>query len=76
MKLLFLSDLHFRSDSPICRLDNFSKVQEDTIDQIYDIAEKNNAKIIIAGDIFHKAKPENAQYLETYLIRKMNCSLR
>ena len=71
MNLLFCSDLHTRSDTPICRLDDFLKVQEDTIDQIYDIAEENNANVIFAGDIFNKARPDDAQYLETLLIRKM-----
>ena len=71
MNLLFGSDFHTRSDVPICRLDDFLKVQEDTINQIYDIAEENSAKVIIAGDLFNKAKPDDAQYLETLLIKKM-----
>ncbi len=66
-KLLITSDWHIRSDTPICRTDNFQEIQIKTLKQISKIATNNNALILIAGDIFHKAKPEKAQELEILL---------
>lgn len=66
-KLLLCSDLHIRSDVPTCRIDDFIQMQEDTLRQISNIAYNNNAIIIIAGDILHRAKPINPQYIERLL---------
>lgn len=66
-KLLLVSDLHTRSDSPVCRTDNFSQIQVETLMMISDIANRNDATIIFAGDIFHRPKPLLPQYLETLL---------
>lgn len=67
-KILCTDDWHIRSTIPVCRNDDFLKVQKETLLQIYDIAEKHKAKVIIAGDIFNKARPEKAQELEIMLI--------
>lgn len=68
MKFLFCSDLHVRSDKPVCRTDDFLDIQERVLKQIRDEALKEDIKyIIIAGDIFHRARPKNSQYLEILL---------
>jgi len=67
MKLVFTSDWHIRSDQPICRSDNFWDIQEKTLKQINEIASKNNASIINAGDIFHRSNPKKSQELEILL---------
>lgn len=56
MKLLFTSDFHLRNDNPINRIDDFQEIQLTTLKQIASICKLNKAKLIIAGDIFHKAK--------------------
>lgn len=71
-KYILTADWHFRYDTPSFRNDDFFQVQTDTIDYIYKIAFERNAKVIIAGDIFDRAKPDNAQILERYLIQKLH----
>jgi len=66
-KLLLTSDWHIRYNNPICRIDNFFETQKKVLEQVSEIAKGNNAEIIIAGDIFNKAKPENSQELEILL---------
>lgn len=56
MKYIFTADWHIRSDKPICRSDNFLDVQEKTLIQIAELAKKENATILVAGDIFDKYK--------------------
>lgn len=65
--ILCTSDWHFRKDTPICRTDDFFETQIKTLKQIRDIALEHNAIIIHGGDIFHRARPRQAQILETYL---------
>lgn len=63
MKLVFSSDFHLRNDQPVSRTDDFLQVQNDTLKFIAQICKQNNADLIIAGDIFNKAKQENMQFL-------------
>ena len=72
MKILFTADWHFRADTPICRKDDFFNTQKNTIVEIYDIAEAESAGVIIVGDIFDKAKPDDSQILESFLIDQFN----
>jgi DNA repair exonuclease SbcCD nuclease subunit len=67
MKLIFTSDWHVRKDIPVCRKDDFLFLQKSTLTKIANIAFDNEAIIIHAGDIFHKAKPMYAQELEVML---------
>lgn len=64
MKLLFCSDIHFRYDIPVNRIDNFLQLQIDTLEFISKVALKNNCPIIIAGDLFYRPKPTNSIFLE------------
>lgn len=70
MKLLVTSDWHFRFDNPSCRTDNFFETQKSIINSIFDKAKETQFHIVIAGDIFHVARPQNAQILEKFLIEK------
>jgi predicted MPP superfamily phosphohydrolase len=63
MKLLLSSDWHIRTDNPICRVDDFQKVQLETLKQISKIALENKATIIVAGDLLQRSKEENMQSL-------------
>lgn len=67
MKLIFTSDWHLRKDTPICRKDDFQIIQTQTLNFISKIAKKYNAKIIIAGDIYNKARLMYSQDLEILL---------
>jgi DNA repair exonuclease SbcCD nuclease subunit len=67
MKLLLTSDWHIRADQPKCRKDDFMKTQMETLDFIYNLAETEEARIIIAGDIFDKPQPAKSQELEILL---------
>lgn len=67
-KILLTADWHIRADNPICRLDNFLQTQEKILQEINNICIKNKVEsMIIAGDIFHKARPEKSQELENLL---------
>ncbi len=67
MKFLCCSDLHIRYDRPVNRVDNFMDIQRATLEQIKFIAVEQEAFILISGDIFHRARPLNPQYLENLL---------
>lgn len=56
---ILVSDLHIRSDNPSCRTDNFVETQIKKLQWLKGLQNKfkNQPPIIIAGDIFHKAKP-------------------
>ena len=69
MKYIFTSDWHIRTDKPVCRTDDFMETQKKVVGFIYDLAEKEDATVIIGGDIFHKARPERAQEIEMFLLK-------
>lgn len=70
MKYLFTADWHVRPDTdiPICRSDNFFAVQKETLEFISKIAKSEDAIIFVAGDVFHKSRPDKSQELEIMLI--------
>lgn len=74
MKLLLCSDIHYRIDSPISRMDSFQEIQIQTLKQISKIAKENEAIIISAGDFLHKARSQYNQSLieNLYQIFKNN----
>jgi DNA repair exonuclease SbcCD nuclease subunit len=54
------ADWHLREDRPKCRIDNFGETLKQKIDFIKKLQqEHNNIPIIIAGDLFHRAKPRS-----------------
>lgn len=65
---ILTSDWHIRADNPSSRIDDFQKVQTDTLDFIFTTASDTKSDIIIAGDIFHRSQPAKSQYLENKLI--------
>lgn len=55
--LIFVTDSHFRAESPVHRKDNILETQLKKMEWILQFASKNNAKIIHGGDMFDKPSP-------------------
>ena len=54
MSHIITADWHLRSQRPRCRLDDdWIKTQKYALLQVFSLAEKNNADVIVIGDIFH-----------------------
>jgi len=54
---IFTSDWHLREDTPVCRTDDFWKMQWIKVDFISQLQGKYNCPVIHAGDLFHHWKP-------------------
>jgi len=66
-KILFISDLHLRHDTPQGRTDNFGETMFNKLKYVLDTALFHNVSAILqAGDFFHK--PEPPMYLLNELI--------
>lgn len=75
MKLVLLSDTHLLWDKPISRLDDTKVTQFVKLKFIFDYAQKEDAKIIIAGDIFNKPRSWNLLPEVTTFLKKYNLSI-
>jgi len=53
---ILTADLHIRGDVPISRTDDFLQAQVIKLEFIKKLAEKHDCPVLIAGDIFNKAK--------------------
>jgi len=69
MKLLLTSDWHVRDDTPVCRTDDFWKVQWSKINWLIEQANRFDAHILNGGDLFNRGRPVQSQVLELMLIR-------
>jgi len=70
MKFLVTSDWHLRSDKPRCRLDdNWYLTQASIVDEIKRLCILHSAPVLIAGDIFHKAK--SSAEMESLFLSRM-----
>lgn len=67
---IFCADLHLRDDVPASRTDNYFEAQMKKIEFIDDLATKYSCPVLVAGDIFHKAKSSKA--LEIAIINTLN----
>ena len=65
--LILTADWHLRDDQPICRTDDYFAAQNKKISFIMELQEKHNCDILIAGDLFHKAK--SSKSLEIYCLK-------
>lgn len=63
MNFLFVSDLHIRKNNPKNYIDDFQKIQIDTLKYISQIAKEKKAIIIIAGDIFHNSNDDYVDFI-------------
>lgn len=54
---ILTADWHLREDQPTCRTDDFQAAQWEKVRFVLGEAKKNKAKVIVAGDLFHKARP-------------------
>jgi len=70
MHFLLLSDIHARSDSPICRTDDISKAFISKFEFILRYAEKENAIILHAGDLFDTPRSLRTLYNIMTLLNK------
>jgi len=58
MKFILTADLHFQYNTPICRTDNFIETQINKMKWLGELAAKNSATILSAGDVTHKARED------------------
>ena len=56
MKFIACADLHFTDKTPRNRVDDYWAVQINKFKQIIEIADENEADIIVAGDVFDSTK--------------------
>ena len=56
MKLILLSDVHLSSKTPIGRLDDYRKTCLRKFEYVLKYAQKLNAQIVQAGDLFDKPR--------------------
>lgn len=55
MRILFFTDTHIRGTNPQNRKDNFSETLYQKVEEVFDIAQKNNVDILLhGGDIFDR----------------------
>ena len=54
---ILTADWHLREDQPTCRTDDFQVTQWEKVRFVLGVAKKNKAEVIVAGDLFHKARP-------------------
>lgn len=67
---ILCADLHIRTDTPLCRTDNFFAAIEKKIDFILALSKKHECPILMAGDLGHKAQWPN--WLLEWLISKID----
>jgi len=56
---ILMADMHLRDTQPKCRRDDYWEAQETKITFIHELQVKHNCPILIAGDVFHEAKPSH-----------------
>jgi DNA repair exonuclease SbcCD nuclease subunit len=57
MSFIITSDWHIRSKPPVSRIDDYLKAQWHVIEELVDFAVSQGSSLIVAGDVFHTAKP-------------------
>lgn len=72
MKFILLSDVHLTNENPMARLDNLVNVQFDKLSFVFNLAKKEEAVILQAGDLFDKPRSWALLPLVTEFIRKYN----
>lgn len=75
MRFMLTADWHLRDDAPPCRTDDFVSAQARKIHYLFALAEEQRCDgIIIAGDLFHRARPSfNALNLAVTLLGQAPC---
>jgi DNA repair exonuclease SbcCD nuclease subunit len=53
------ADLHIRADIPLCRTDNYLEAQFNKLNFIFDLCQKNDCPLLVAGDIGNKSQWPN-----------------
>ncbi|MCK5344265.1 MAG: metallophosphoesterase, partial [Candidatus Heimdallarchaeota archaeon] len=59
MKYILTADWHIRDTTPRCRTDNYWMKQWNKINQVLQIAQEEDAVVLIAGDVFDKPRVSN-----------------
>lgn len=70
MKFVCLSDMHLSSENPESRLDNLVEIQFEKLEWVLQLAKKENAVILQAGDFFHKPRSWHLLPLVIDLLKK------
>lgn len=60
MRYILTADWHLREDQPPCRTDDFQSAQWEKVRYVLDLAKEHKATVLVAGDVFHKARPSHA----------------
>jgi len=66
MKYILTADWHIRDTTPRCRTDNYWMKQWNKINQVLQIAQEEDAVVLIAGDVFDKPRVSN-QTIEKFM---------
>ncbi len=56
---ILTADIHIRSDTPICRTDDYIQSQFDALKFIFELCRKENCPLLIAGDVGNKSQWPN-----------------
>lgn len=56
---ILAADLHIRANTPLCRTDNYLEVQFNKLNFIFDLCQKNDCPLLVAGDIGDKSQWPN-----------------
>jgi hypothetical protein len=72
--LIFTADWHIRPDTPMCRKDDFIETMKGKIIFVFDLAQKYNCPIVIAGDLGHRPGDKNwPNWLLEWFINEVKC---
>ena len=75
MKFICISDIHLTADNPIARLDNLVETQFKKLEWVLNLAKKENATILQAGDIFNKPRSWMLLPMVIDLLKKYNVDI-
>lgn len=56
---ILAADLHIRADIPLCRTDDYLKAQWNKLGFIFELCQKNDCPLLVAGDIGNKSQWPN-----------------
>ena len=56
---ILAADLHIRADTPLCRTDDYINAQWNKLNFIFDLCQKNDCPLLVAGDIGNKSQWPN-----------------
>ena len=67
---ILVADLHLRTDTPICRNDDFVETQDRKLYEVYSLHKKYKCPILVAGDVSNRWK--ETPYSISYMLSRLN----